>query len=85
MNKSLLLGLWRFFLRIPRPIWQRELESSVLAGEKSLAFMTTDHRKVREFVVTQLPHLAKPIPPELIATSLKMELEHVLSILNDLE
>ena len=85
MNKSLLLGLWRFLIRIPRPIWQHELENSVLAGEKSLAFMTADHHKVRDFVVTELPHIAKPIPPGLIATSLNMELEHVLSILDDLE
>ena len=34
MNKSLLLGLWRFLLRIPRPIWQQEVARSARAAEK---------------------------------------------------
>ena len=33
MNKSLLLGLWRFLLRIPRPIWQQEVERSARMGK----------------------------------------------------
>ena len=85
MNKSLLLGLWRFILRIPRPIWQQEVARSARASEKSLAFMTADHRKVRDFVVREMPRIAKPISPELIAQSLDMKLEQVLPILDELE
>ena len=85
MNKSLLLGLWRFLLRIPRPIWQREVEQSAMAGKKSLAFMTPDHHRVRDYVVRELPRIAKPISPEMIAQVLDMELERVISILDELE
>ena len=85
MNKSLLLGLWRILLRIPRPIWQQEVTRSARAAEKSLAFMTVDHHKVRDFVVREMPRIAKPIPPELIAQSLNMELEQVIPILDELE
>ena len=85
MNKSLLLGLWRFILRIPRPIWQQEVARSARASEKSLAFMTADHHKVRDFVVREMPRIARPIPPELIAQSLDMKLEQVLPILDELE
>ncbi|MBN1450890.1 MAG: hypothetical protein JW963_07740 [Anaerolineales bacterium] len=85
MNKSLLLGLWRILLRIPRPIWQQEVTRSARASEKSLAFMTTDHHKVRDFVVREIPRIAKPIPPETIAQSLDMELEQVIPILDELE
>ena len=85
MNKSILLGLWRFLLRIPRPIWQREVEQSAMAGEKSLAFMTPDHHRVRDYVVRELPRIAKPISPEMIAQGLDMELERVISILDELE
>ena len=85
MNKSLLLGLWRFVLRIPRPIWQQEVARSARAGEKSLVFMTDDHHKVRDFVVREMPRMAKPIPPETIAQSLDMELEQVIPILDELE
>ncbi len=85
MNKSLLLGLWRFLFRVPRPIWQQEVRRSAMAGEKSLAFMTADHHEVRDFVVREMPRIAEPIPPEQIAQNLNMELEHVLTILDELE
>ena len=85
MNKSLLLGLGRFLLRIPRPIWQREVARSARASEKSLVFMTADHHKVRDFVVREIPRIAEPIPPERIAQDLGMEPSHVVSILDELE
>lgn len=85
MNKSLLLGFWRFLLRIPRPIWQQEVSRSARASQKSLAFMTPEHHKVRDFVVQELPRVAKPISPEMIARSLDMELERTISILDELE
>ena len=85
MNKSLLLGISRFLLRIPRPIWQQEVARSARASEKSLKFMTSDHHRVRDFVVRELPRLAQPIHPETIAQSLKMELEQVIPILDELE
>ena len=85
MNKSLLLGIRGFLLRIPRPIWQQEVERGAIAGRKSLAFMTPDHHRVRDFVVMELPRFAKPIPPEMIAQSLNLELPKVISILDELE
>jgi hypothetical protein len=85
MNKSLLLGLWRILLRIPRPIWQQEVARSARAAEKSLAFMTADHHKIRDFVVRELPGFAKPISPETIAQNLNIELNYVITILDELE
>jgi hypothetical protein len=85
LNKSLLLGLWRFLLRIPRPIWQQEVARSAKAAEKSLAFMAPVHHKVRDFVVRELPRIGKPIPPQVIAQSLDMEPAQVISILDELE
>ena len=85
MNKSLLLGMRRFLLRIPRPIWQQEVARSARAAEKSLAFMTADHHKIRDFVVRELPRFAKPISPETIAQNLSIELEQVITILDELE
>jgi hypothetical protein len=85
MNKSLLLGLGRFFLRIPKPIWQQEVARSARAAEKSLAFMTADHHKVRDYVVRELPRIANPIPPETIAQGLNMEPGQVVPILDELE
>lgn len=66
MNKSLLLGWGPLLLRIPRPIWQQEIARSARAREKSLAFMTPDPHRIRDFVVRELPYIAGPIPPETI-------------------
>ncbi len=85
MNKSLLLGYRRFILRIPRPIWQQEVARSARASEKSLAFMTADHHRVRDFVVREMPRIAEPISPETIGKSLNMEVAKVNSILDELE
>lgn len=85
MDKSLLLGFWRFWLRIPRPIWQQEVTRSARANEKALKFMTPEHHKIRDFVVRELPRCGEPIPPETIAQSLGMKLDRVISILDELE
>jgi hypothetical protein len=85
MNKSLLLGLWHFLLRIPRTFWQKEITRSAQAPEKSLAFMTVDHHKVRDFVVREMPRIAEPISPDMIAQNLDMDSEQVISILDELE
>ena len=47
--------------------------------------MTTDHHRIRDFVVREMPRFAKPIPPETIAQSLNMKLGQVVSILDELE
>jgi len=85
MDKSLLIGISRFLLRIPSPIWQREVTRSARASEQALAFMSADHHKVRDFVVLELPRIAKPISPGTNAQSLNMRPEQVESILDELE
>jgi hypothetical protein len=85
MNKSLLLGFRRYLLRIPRPIWQQEVVRSARAARESLDFMTGDHHKIRDFVVREIPRFAEPIPPEMISQNLNMELELVITILDELE
>ncbi|MBC8505095.1 MAG: hypothetical protein ISR58_18210 [Anaerolineales bacterium] len=47
---TLLLGMGRFFLRMPRPIWQKELVRGARSAEKSLTFMIENHHEVRDFV-----------------------------------
>jgi hypothetical protein len=85
MNKSLLLGFWRFLLRVPRPIWQAEVARGARAAERSLAFMTADHHRVRDYAVRELPRFGKPIPPETIARDLGLDLDRTVSILDELE
>ncbi len=50
MKDNLLLGVSRYLLPIPRFIWQRQVR-----GDANLDFMSIDHHRVRDFVVTEIP------------------------------
>ena len=65
---------------IPRLIWQRQVR-----GDVQLDFMTEEHHRVRNFVVTEIPRVEKPLSPEFIAQELKLPLDQVVDILDDLE
>jgi len=71
------------------PLPEGALHGHMAEGEKedppALAFMTADHHRVRNFVVSELPKAGAPLPPELIAARLDLALEGVVAILNDLE
>ena len=86
MNRSLLLGLKRFLIPIPRPIWTRQVskdKQGIQAG--ALDFMTLDHHRVRDLTVVELPRQARPLPPDWIAGQLGLPIERVQTILNELE
>lgn len=85
MNKNPLLGLWKFLVRIPRPVWQGALAHREHGGRDRLGFMRADHHRVRDFVVLELPRCGAPIPPAEIAARLDLPLEKTVKILDELE
>ncbi|MBN1937130.1 MAG: hypothetical protein JW934_20900 [Anaerolineae bacterium] len=80
MKDKLLLGIWRYLVPIPRPIWQ-----SQVGGGFDLGFMSEAHHRVRNFVVTELPRTGQPLSPEAIAGALNLPLDRVIDILDELE
>jgi hypothetical protein len=80
MKDNLLLGVSRYLLPIPRFVWQRQVR-----GEVNLDFMTDDHHRVRDFVVTQIPKVGKPLSPATIAQTLDLPPDRLSVILDDLE
>jgi hypothetical protein len=80
MDESLLMGIGHHTLPIPRLIWQRRVR-----GDAGLDFMSQDHHRIRNFVVTELPRVGEPLSPEFIAQALKLPLDQVVRILIDLE
>ena len=81
----LLLGIGRRLWPIPQALWQRRLKRGSIAERKHLSFMSTDHHRVRDFVVLELPRRGEPLSPELIAESLSLPLQRVVTILDELE
>jgi len=80
MDDSILLGLWRYLLPIPRVIWQRHV-----SGDAHLDFMSQEHQRVRNLVVRELPRVGKPLSPEFIGQELSLSLAQVTDILDELE
>ena len=80
MDKSLLLGLGRHTVSIPRWIWQRQVR-----GEAQLAFMTEEHHRIRNHVVVEIPRAGGALSPESIAAALQTPLDRVVAVLDDLE
>jgi hypothetical protein len=85
MAKSLLLGLWKHLVRIPRSIWQGEVARNTEAGRNRIDFMSPDHHKIRDFVVLELPRRGAPISPEDIASGVSLPLQRTQEILDELE
>jgi hypothetical protein len=80
VDDKLLLGVWRYLVPIPRPIWQSQVR-----GDAELGFMSEEHHRVRDFAVLEIPRVGEPLAPEFIAQELDLSRPQVVSILDDLE
>ena len=85
MKDSLLLGLGRYMIPIPRMIWERIMKAEGRKSREGLSFMSEDHHRVCDFTVLELPRTGAPLPPEAIAEALGLEVPRVISILEELE
>ena len=85
MADPLLLGLGHYMIPIPRMLWQRAMKARARKARAGLGFMSEEHHRVRDFVVTELPRAGAPLPPESIAEELALAVPRVKSILDELE
>jgi len=85
VKDALLLGLGRHMIPIPRAIWRRQVAKAAPRVTAALGFMSAEHHLVRNFVVSELPRIGKPLSPELIAQRLDLPEARVRNILENLE
>ena len=85
MKDTLLLGLGRHMLPIPRLLWQRVVRAGARKSRAGLRFMTEDHHRIRDYVVLQLARAGVPLAAEMIAEALDLDLARVRTILDELE
>lgn len=85
MKNELLLGLGRFMIPLPAMLWRRLLASNARKVAAGLDFMSQDHHRVRDYVVTQLPRAGVPLQPDSIAGDLGVSLDRLAVILDELE
>jgi hypothetical protein len=85
MEGKILLGRDREILEIPQATWEQDLAQVPQHSQARLNFMTDAHHQIRYFVVKELVNRQKPIEPELISEKLKIPLDQVDCLLEELE
>lgn len=85
MQKKLLLGFWRFILKAPPSLLEKQMQGARRKFEKEMAFMTAGHRRIHHLIVRELPGHGKPMTADFIAGRAGMALAQVRSILEDLD
>jgi len=85
MEDNILLGRDKDIHEVPATMWKQHLVQAPQSGQKRLSFMTEAHHQVRYFAVRELVNTQKPIQPEYISDTLKMPIDQVQIILDELE
>jgi hypothetical protein len=85
MPETILIGREKQMAELPRHVWEAHLARVPEHAGERLSFMTPDHHRVRYFVVSEMPRIAKPIPPVTISERLGLSLARVNALLEDLE
>ncbi len=85
MNQTILLGQGRQITEIPRREWEKHLAVVPEHGQTRLSFMSEEHHRVRYFVVRELPRVGESMQPAFIAAALKLPLDRINAILDELE
>jgi hypothetical protein len=66
-------------------MWQKQIATNARKIEVGLRFLSKEHHLIRNFAVTQLPRVGRPLTPEYIAQQLNLPVGRVNLILEDLE
>ncbi len=85
MEEKILLGQGKQILEIPQAMWKQHLDQIPEHSQARLGFMTDAHHQVRYFVVKELINRQRPLESGYIAQSLKLPLDRVKDILDELE
>jgi hypothetical protein len=86
MQNSILIGRQEKIISMPDDLWRHHLANALHHSSSRLSFMTDDHRRIRNFVASELPRNAgKPLAAEAISNRLKIPLERVVEILAELQ
>ena len=85
MKDKLMLGLWRYMLKVPSSLWEKQISKAEKRFAAENSFMSEEHGLVHHFVVRELPYAGKPLSPEFVANRLNLSISRVKVILDDLE
>ena len=86
MQDTILIGRQDKLITIPADMWRQHLMQAQQHGSSRLSFMTENHHRIRNFVVSELPrNNGNPLGAEDISYRLKLSLARVVDILEELQ
>ena len=85
MSDRVLVGLGHRMIPIPRLVWQPLMKANARKVRAGLGFMSAEHHRVRDFVVTELSRADAPLAAGVIAEKLELPLGRATAILDELE
>ena len=86
MQNRILIGRQDKIISIPDDMWRQHLAKASQHGSSRLSFMMEDHRRIRNFVVSELPRNdGKALAAEAISKRLKIPFDRVVEILAELQ
>lgn len=83
--KKVLFGFKRSIVPVPWWVFRCIVPLEVRKTKSKLGGLSDEKRKLHHFVVRELPRYGKPMPPEFISAEMKMDMDRVVEILDDLE
>jgi hypothetical protein len=85
MKNTLMLGLWRYMIKVPPFLWEKQILGAKKKFEAELGFMTAEHRAVHHCAVRELPAAGRPLSPGSIAKMTDLPVDRVIALLEELE
>ena len=86
METTVLIGRENKIVKIPESKWREELAKAPKFFASRLAFMTRDHHRVRNLVVSEIPrNHGEPLRVDALSRKLSLRSAELDKILDDLE
>jgi hypothetical protein len=86
MKECVLIGRQEHIIEADAEQWRRQVAHSHHDSSTVFGFMTRDHHRVRNFVVSELPRNdGKPLRTQTISERLFLPLAQVIAMLDDLQ
>lgn len=85
MSNKLMLGLWRYIIKVPPFLWEKQIAKGKRRFEKEYGSLTEEFRLIHHFVVRELPRNSKPLSTDLISSELSLSVDQVKNALDYLE
>jgi hypothetical protein len=85
MSNKLMLGLWRYIIKVPPFLWQKQIAIGKRRFEKEQGFLSEEYRLIHHFAVRELPRKSEPLSPEFISEAVGSSVDRVKNALDYLE